>query len=242
MGRRTYQRDPFRDGQTTAVTVVEQAAVALAYDYSTVAEVYREAVRRSALVIKPRLKRAAEDIFVIGKELNATKALLPHGEYTKWLDVEFGLSERMAQRFVNVYERLGVKSDIMSVLPPTTLYLLAAPSTPDEAIKAVEQQLDAGGRISVAYVQDVITNAKQKARPPAVVSVGPEDEAPSTVTIDGADNVRTHAAHRLEATLATVIDLLSGQPAEDWELLFHTDELRRLCNELVRLRSTLPKV
>lgn len=242
MGRRTYQRDPFRDGQTTAVTVVEQAAVDLHYDYSTVAEAYREAVRRSALVIKPRLKRAAEDIFVIGKELNAAKVLLPHGEYTKWLDVEFGLSDRMAQRFVNVYERLGFKSDKLSDLPPSTLYLLAAPSTPDEAIKAVEQQLDAGERISVAYVQGVITNAKRKVGTPALEGVVPASAGDGTVTADGSDNVRTRAAQRLEATLATIIDLLSGQPAADWELLFHTDELRRLCNELVRLRSTLPKV
>lgn len=241
MGRRTYQRDPFRDGQTTAVTVVEQAAVDLHYDYSTVAETYREAVRRAALVIKPRLKRAAEDIFVIGKELNATKALLPHGEYTKWLDVEFGLSDRMAQRFVNVYERLGVKSDKLSDLPPSTLYLLAAPSTPDEAIQAVEQQLDAGERISVAYVQGVITGAKQKVQASTITPVVPEGEATRAVKGGGADNLRIRAAQRLEATLATVIDLLSGQPAEDWETLFHTDELRRLCNELIRLRSTLPK-
>jgi hypothetical protein len=242
VGRRTYQRDPFRDGPTTAVTVVEQAAVDLHYDYNTVAEAYRETVRRAALVIKPRLKRAAEDIFVIGKELNATKTLLPHGEYTRWLDVEFGLSDRMAQRFVNVYERLGIKSDIMSVLPPTTLYLLAAPSTPDEAIQAVEQQLDAGERISVAYVQDVITGAKQKTRSQTSPSLAPEGEAPVPGAIDDATNVRAHAAQRLEATLSTVIDLLGGQPAADWELLFHTDELRRLCNELVRLRSTLPKI
>ena len=88
MARRTYQRDPFRDGQMTPVTVVEQAAVDLRYDYSTVAEIYRESVRRAALTIKPRLKRAAEDIFVIGKELKASKAMLPHGEYTHWLDIE----------------------------------------------------------------------------------------------------------------------------------------------------------
>lgn len=116
MGRRTYQRDPFRDGPTTAVTVVEQGVVDLRYDYQTISEAHRESVRRAALTIKPRLKRAAEDIFVIGKALRATKALLPHGEYANWLDVEFGLSDRMAQRFVNVYERIGTKSDIMSDL------------------------------------------------------------------------------------------------------------------------------
>jgi hypothetical protein len=221
------------------VTVVEQAAVDLHYDYSTVAEAYRESVRRSALVIKPRLKRAAEDIFVIGKELNATKVLLPHGEYTHWLDIEFGLSERMAQRFVNVYARLGAKTDIMSVLPPTTLYMLAAPSTPDEAIRAVEKHLDPGERISVAYVQGVITQAKQKARLQPIEPAPFEGDLASSTPDDDADNARTRTRQRLEATLSSVINLLSGQSTEDWETLCQTDELRRICNELVRLKSTL---
>ncbi|HMN26821.1 MAG TPA: DUF3102 domain-containing protein [Caldilineaceae bacterium] len=237
MGRRTYQRDPFRDGQMNPVTVVEQSAVDLYYDYNTVAEAYRESVRRAALTIKPRLKRATEDIFVIGKELHATKAMLPHGEYTQWLDIEFSLSERMAQRFVNVYDRLGPKTDKLSVLPPSTLYLLAAPSTPDAAIRAVEKQIERGKRVSVAYVQQVISDAKLHARPlesePALLA------GERSAALDGADASRSQVAQRLEATLATVITLLGGQSTADWETLFQTDELRIVCNELVRLKSTL---
>lgn len=231
MGRRTYQRDPFRAGPMRAVTVVEQAAVDLCYDYSTLAEAQRETVRRAALTIKPRLKRAAEDIFVIGKELRATKDLLLHGEYTKWLDIEFGLSERMAQRFVNVFERLGAKTDIMSVLPPTTLYLLAAPSTPDAAIAAVEQQLTDGARISVATVQRAITDAKQQARTPAA--------APSTAAREEQSGERMQAARRVAEALSTMLELLNTQTAADWKLLFGADELERVCAELTRLRRTL---
>jgi hypothetical protein len=39
---------------------------------------------------------------------------------------------------------------------------------------------------------------------------------------------------------ATVINLLGGQAMEDWETLGQNDELRELCNELVRLKSILP--
>lgn len=89
MARRERGRDPFKDGQQNPVTVVEQAAVDLYFDYDQLSE----AVRRSAITIKPRLKRAAEDIFVIGQELHAVKQRLPHRSYTDRLDVEFGLSE-----------------------------------------------------------------------------------------------------------------------------------------------------
>jgi hypothetical protein len=237
VGRRTYQRDPFRDGPTTAVTVVEQGAVDLRYDYQTIAEAQRDIVRRAALAIKPRLKRAAEDIFVIGKELRATKALLAHGEYTNWLDVEFGLSDRMAQRFVNVYERLGAKSDIMSVLPPTTLYLLAAPSTPEQAITSVEKQLGAGVRIGVATVQRVIADAKQQARSAVLADV----------LIDSADGEvlptpsgeQKQAAQRVEQVLATLVDLLNDQAVADWSLLFASDDLRSMRAQIMRLQRTL---
>lgn len=239
MVQRTRKRDPFLDGQTTAVTVVEQAAVELYYDYSTVPEAYRDTLRRSAITIKPRLKRSAEDIFVIGKELRATKTLLPHGEYSNWLDVEFGLSDRMAQRFVNVYERLGPKSDIMSDLPPTTLYLLAAPSTPDEAIQTVEKELDAGERISVSYIQRVITIAKQNSRPDGAGHSLGADPAPDDGVNAPDSGDRMVAGQRLEVALAQVIERLNGQPLRDWSLLFHTNELKRACAELVRLQALL---
>ena len=239
MARPTRKRDPFRDTQTTTVTVVEQAAVELTYDYSKIAKKDREVVRRSALAIKPRLKRAAEDIFVIGQELKVVKGRLPHGEYTEWLDMEFGLSERMAQRFVNVCDKLGAKSDIMSVLPPTTLYLLAAPSTPDAAVREVEKQLDAGERLSVAYVQRVITDAKKKVIRGPKEGVIVDGEATSSKAI--AEGIAPHVAKakHLDAVLSQAIELLGGDLAEEWTDLFHNGELIRVRNEICQLRSAL---
>lgn len=168
---RSRTRDPFTQSEILApVAVLSQVSAELYYDYNQLPSEHREAVRRSARIIKPLLKRTAEDIFIIGGELRAVKEMLPHGRYTEWLEVEFGLSERMAQHFVNVRERLGPKSEKFSVLPPSTLYLLAAPSTPDQAISIVEERIDAGDRVSVAHVQRTIAEQKKLVR---------------TVTIDG---------------------------------------------------------
>lgn len=168
---RSRTRDPFTQSETLApAAVLSQATAELYYDYNQLPTEHREAVRRSARIIKPLLKRTAEDIFIIGGELRAVKEMLPHGRYTEWLEVEFGLSERMAQHFVNVRERLGPKSEKFSVLPPSSLYLLAAPSTPDEAIEIVEERIDAGDRLSVAHVQRTIAEQKKRIR---------------TLTIDG---------------------------------------------------------
>jgi hypothetical protein len=162
---RSRVRDPFTQSEILApVAVLTQASAELYYDYTQLPSEHREAVRRSARIIKPLLKRTAEDIFIIGGELRAVKEMLPHGRYTEWLGVEFGLSERMAQHFVNVRERLGPKSEKFSVLPPSTLYLLAAPSTPDEAITIVEERIDKGDRLSVAHVQRTIAEQKKLVR------------------------------------------------------------------------------
>jgi hypothetical protein len=174
MAKRVRGRDPFTQSEILGpAAVLTQESAALYYDYGQLPAEHREAVRRAARTIKPLLKRTAEDIFVIGGELRAVKAMLPHGRYTDWLGIEFGLSERMAQHFVNVRERLGPKSEKFSVLPPSTLYLLAAPSTPDAAIEVVEERIDAGDRLSVVFVQRTI--AALKARP---------DHTPD-VTVDG---------------------------------------------------------
>jgi hypothetical protein len=162
---RSRARDPFTQSEILApVAVLTQASAELYYDYTQLPSEHREAVRRSARIIKPLLKRTAEDIFIIGGELRSVKEMLPHGRYTEWLGIEFGLSERMAQHFVNVRERLGPKSEKFSVLPPSTLYLLAAPSTPDEAIAVVEERIDAGDRLSVAHVQHTIAEHKRRIR------------------------------------------------------------------------------
>lgn len=237
---RTDRRNPFERAQTTTAMVSDQTTVELSYDYNTIPEEHREALRRSALTIKPRLKRAAEDIFVIGRELMAVKMRLPHGTYTNWLDIEFGLSDRMAQRFMGVAERLGAKSDKLSVLPPSTLYLLAAPSTPDEAIATVEQQLTNGERISVAFVQRAITEAKeQKTQAQVVTPAVVDGEVVDSYVVYTEQDLHKAAVQRLAQTFTTVLGLLSGATEEDWVALFQTDAVNRLRDEVNRLQQAL---
>jgi hypothetical protein len=236
MARPTRRRDPFRDGQTTTVTVVGQAAVELNYDYNRLPEEERAAVQRAARIIKPLLRRTAEDIFVIGDELGQVKARLPHGRYTEWLGMELGLSERMAQHFVNVRGRLGPKSEKFSVLPPSTLYLLAAPSTPDEAIAEVEAQLEREGSVSVSAVQRVIAAAKARALAGEMMAGAAADGA-------AAGDAALSAARRLERALTEAILLLSGQAGRDWALLFgdgdEGGELVRVRREAAALREAV---
>lgn len=256
---RARARDPFAQSEAQGpAAVLTQTGAELYYDYGQLPSEQREMVRRAARVIKPLLKRTAEDIFIIGGELRAVKEMLPHGRYTDWLGVEFGLSERMAQHFVNVRERLGPKSEKFSVLPPSTLYMLAAPSTPDEAIAFVEARIDAGDRLSVAHVQRTIESLKQQARPtPTTIDVTPTPTAaplPTPLELAPAlletlrdqpgnadvDDPTQLACALVDYSLTQAIDALSAEDravAQAWRALFQTRDVERILDELVEMRK-----
>jgi hypothetical protein len=238
------------------VAVLSQVSAELFYDYSQLPSEHREAVRRSARIIKPLLKRTAEDIFIIGGELRAVKEMLPHGRYTEWLGIEFGLSERMAQHFVNVRERLGPKSEKFSVLPPSTLYLLAAPSTPDEAIAVVEERIDAGDRLSVAHVQRTIDEHKRRVRSltidgksidgnaqPALLPTGEEacaDELGWSVDDVMNSEDASMPFRYLEGVLTELLNAVERKGTlalVTWNLVMHSRDLDTIHLKLQRMRD-----
>lgn len=88
--------------------------------------------------IHARLKRTAEDIIAIGQDLLEVKARLGHGSFGKWLQSEFGMTDRHALNFMRVASRFGSKSEIISDLPITVLYELASPSMPETVVEMVE--------------------------------------------------------------------------------------------------------
>ncbi|MCZ6893194.1 MAG: hypothetical protein O7H40_03980, partial [Gammaproteobacteria bacterium] len=66
------------------------------------------------------------------------------------------MTTRTAQRYIQAAEWAKGKNDIVSHLPPTTIYLLAAPSTPAEFTERVVADLDAGQVIDHAALQKEI--------------------------------------------------------------------------------------
>ncbi|MCC6168015.1 MAG: hypothetical protein IT329_12380 [Caldilineaceae bacterium] len=246
MARPSQRRDPLAQSQTQpAAMVVEQVRVELLYDYSRLPAEQRSLAEQAARTIKPRLRRAAEDIFVIGAALNGVKAELEHGRFGEWLAVEFGLSPRMAQHFMNVATRLQAKSEKFSLLPPSTLYLLAAPTTPEAAIRTVEAQIDAGERPQWAGVARIVELSKQAQRTPPAPLPAAQPVAQSVAQSETpvgalAREVQAAMAIVLEDTLTQALahlDSIPGdkKPGELWGVLFHNSEYSRVRNELAAL-------
>ena len=74
--------------------------------------------------------------------LNPPPTLPVSGGWLPWLEREFGWEETTALRFMCVHE-LAIKSGNLQdlELPVSGLYLLAAPSTPEEARAAVVERV-----------------------------------------------------------------------------------------------------
>lgn len=145
----------------------------LRFDYEQIVdEESRNALMGAALAIKPLLRRAAGDIVKIGLHLMEVKNEQIPGGFMAWVDAEFEMNYRTAKRFMEVAERLGDRIDNLSTLPISALYMLARPSTPDEAIERVESVVAGGDSLTVEDVTEMSRNGNASYWSP------PEPESP----------------------------------------------------------------
>jgi len=110
-------------------------------------------------------KRVIADIIEIGRRLTDAKRIAGHGNWLPWLEREFGWTDRTALNFMRVHE-LAMKSETVSDLdiPVRGLYLLAAPSTPDEARAQVIARAEGGEALSVADIARTVDEVRNKQR------------------------------------------------------------------------------
>jgi len=73
----------------------------------------------------------------------------------------------LAQNFMSVAERFGVKSAIIAdlTIQPTAAYLLAGPSVPDEAREKAVERAEAGEQITTAVAKEIVAETRKKKRP-----------------------------------------------------------------------------
>lgn len=87
---------------------------------------------------------------------------LGHGRFLAWIEAEFEMSDAAALRFMQVAERYGSKSVIVTNLPPTVLYALSAPSTPEEVREKVEKDVAEGRKVAGDQLPSMASAAAQR--------------------------------------------------------------------------------
>ncbi len=159
---------------------VTQIRTQLRYDYSLIPAEQRESVQAAAVDIVRAGRRAQDDLMRIGQRLLGVKETLEHGQFEDWCATEFQMSVRTARNMMNVARTFTDKTETVSVLSDSVMYLLAAPSTPEAArVEVIEQARAAGKSPTKIEVQETIRKYQ-----PAYVTVAQLE-----------DVVRATAAH-----------------------------------------------
>jgi hypothetical protein len=133
-----------------AEAVIDAEIVTPGFDYGALSN--GAELRATAADIRQRSLRLAAEIQAIGAALLAAREALPHGRFGPWCAAEFDWDERTARRFMAVARTF--KSDTVSdlKLPPTALYLLASPETPEDFREQVVAQAQQGERFTCAQL------------------------------------------------------------------------------------------
>jgi hypothetical protein len=109
-------------------------------------------------------KRVVQDIIEIGRRLTECQKAVGHGGWAKWLEAHFGWSDRTALNFMRAFEMSKSEKFSDLDLPVSALYLLAAPSTPEEARDEIIERAKVGEQVPLAAVKETIARAKARGK------------------------------------------------------------------------------
>ncbi|NCC37075.1 MAG: DUF3102 domain-containing protein, partial [Chloroflexia bacterium] len=149
--------------------------LAMAFDYEMLDTETRIVVQQRTGEIKGLMRKAAQDIIDIGQKLIDVNGRLPGAQFDAWLSAEFAWSRRTAFNFIGVTRQFGSANFALDHVAPSALYLLAAPSTPDEAREEALARAATGEPITHKTAKAIIEEVRQ---PPASAAL---DEAPLTL-------------------------------------------------------------
>lgn len=116
-------------------------------------------IREIETEIRECVKRTSREIIVIGLRLQEAHDILLGG-FENWVEEELGMSIRLARNCMYVAGRFGEQSAIIAGIPPTILYNLASPSTPDKVIDEVITRIQDGEILKVKDVTAMIDATK----------------------------------------------------------------------------------
>lgn len=160
------------------------------FDYASLDQAPRKLVEQRTNELKVLVRQAAKSLVEIGLKLIECKAELGHGKYGKWLKAEFGWGTTTAWKMMRVAEAFKYSQCENLNIATSALYLLAEPSTPEEARQEALERAARGETISHADAKEILSHhtidveaevldEKKEFSPPAQASPDPKP-APMT--------------------------------------------------------------
>jgi hypothetical protein len=139
------------------------------FDYETLSDNLRPEVREAADRIRgyKRKEEAAERerliaAINIGNELFVIQNKLDYGRFLEWIDAEFDVTSRTAERYQRLAKVFGHRIESVSNLGLSRAHLLAQKSTPEAVITQVLERTNAGNRPSSAEIRKLIKTEQKR--------------------------------------------------------------------------------
>ncbi len=101
------------------------------------------------------MRRSAQDVIEIGQKLIEVRGQIEYGNFRKWLKAEFNWSVSAATKFIQVAEQFSCVNFTQVEIAASALYLLAAPSTPEEARQEALERASQGEIITHALAKQI---------------------------------------------------------------------------------------
>lgn len=197
----------------TAMEAIQATPVAQAqaasFNYASLDPAQAEEARRAAERIRGRLLSSYIDT---GADLIKIKDKMEHGAFGDWVKAEFGFTGRTAENFMNA-ARLAQEYEIISELPPTIVYLLAAPSAPAAIVADVLAEAKKGIVPRVREIKTRLAEAiKAQRRADADATERPELVKRETEYRHAAEKIR-EKERKAETIALETSALAAAQPA-----------------------------
>ena len=123
-----------------------------AFNYASLDQTTADFLLQETKEIKSLMKRTVEGIIETGERLQRVKQRLQHGEFMTWVENEIKCHYSTALHFMRVWETFGEqKEQIADVgINVSVLYLLSAPSMPEQLRTEIVEMAKAGNPVSFA--------------------------------------------------------------------------------------------
>ena len=123
-----------------------------AFSYASLDQTTAEFLLQETQEIKSLMKRTVEGIIETGERLQRVKQRLKHGEFMTWVENEIKCHYSTALHFMRVWETFGEqKEQIADVgINVSVLYLLSAPSMPEQLRTEIVEMVKSGNPVSFA--------------------------------------------------------------------------------------------
>ncbi|GEP00031.1 hypothetical protein [Methylobacterium haplocladii] len=160
----------------------------ICFDYEQLDDV---AALDAKAVVERYRGRVKAYVIDTGLDLLGVKERLEHGLFAQWVESEMRITVRSAQYMMQAATQFGHISEIVSHLPPSTLYRLAAASTPAPIREEIVSRLEAGEAVTPRQIEAKLYQARKEAEQ---AKLTPEERKRQAKTKRDADaRARRHA-------------------------------------------------